>query len=131
MSRRGAVRVTASVLVTALLVGGCGTPRSGALGPAPTAVPSSAAPPSPTSSGPAPTERADPTPPADPPRSPTTTSPAPASTTTRDTVAIELWFVRAGQIVPTRRARPATVATSRLALTELAADPRRPRPPPG
>ncbi|WP_406069231.1 Gmad2 immunoglobulin-like domain-containing protein [Micromonospora sp. NBC_01638] len=123
MSRRGADRVTASVLVAALLVGGCGTPRSGALGPAPTAAPSSAAPSSTATSSATPTERADPTPSADPPRSPTTTPPAPARTTTRDTVTIELWFVRAGQLVPTRRARPATVATSRLALTELAAGP--------
>jgi len=38
-------------------------------------------------------------------------------------VTIELWYVRAGLLVPTRRTRPATVATSRLALTELAAGP--------
>ncbi|MCG5472490.1 GerMN domain-containing protein [Micromonospora sp. LAH09] len=38
-------------------------------------------------------------------------------------MTIELWLVRAGQLVPTTRARPATLATSRLALTELAAGP--------
>ncbi|MGW0218951.1 Gmad2 immunoglobulin-like domain-containing protein [Micromonospora chokoriensis] len=38
-------------------------------------------------------------------------------------MTVELWFVRAGQLVPTRRSRPATVATSRLALTELARGP--------
>ncbi|PWR07483.1 spore gernimation protein [Micromonospora acroterricola] len=38
-------------------------------------------------------------------------------------MTIELWYVRSGQLVPTHRTRPATVATSRLALTELAAGP--------
>ncbi|MGC5311768.1 Gmad2 immunoglobulin-like domain-containing protein [Micromonospora zamorensis] len=120
MSRNG---VIASVLVAGLLVNGCGTPRSGALGPAPAAAPSSTtpsstAPPSTAPPSTAATERPDPTPSAEPPRSPPTTSPGPAGT-----VTIELWLVRAGQLVPTRRARPATVATSRLALTELAAGP--------
>ncbi|MBQ0902280.1 GerMN domain-containing protein [Micromonospora sp. U21] len=104
-----------------MLVAGCGTPRSGVLGPAPTAAPSSAT---------APTARPDPTPaPSTEPRpSPTATPslpPAPSGTGTRrpDTVTIELWYVRSGQLVPTHRTRPATVATSRLALTELAAGP--------
>ncbi|MEV4660014.1 Gmad2 immunoglobulin-like domain-containing protein [Micromonospora sp. NPDC049301] len=121
MSPRGTARLAAPVLIAALLVSGCGTPRSGVLGPAPTAAPSSAA---------APTGRPDPTPaPTTEPRpSPTgapTRPPAPSATGTRrlDTVTIELWYVRAGQLVPTRRTRPATVATSRLALTELAAGP--------
>ncbi|GGO19731.1 Gmad2 immunoglobulin-like domain-containing protein [Micromonospora parathelypteridis] len=125
MIRRGVAGAIAPVLVAALLVSGCGGPRSGALGPAPTTAPSSAtpssgAPPSATPSGrPVPTSM----PPSDPPGAPASTPPAPAGTTTRDTVTIELWFVRAGQLVPTRRVRPATVATSRLALTELAAGP--------
>ncbi|MGC4749847.1 Gmad2 immunoglobulin-like domain-containing protein [Micromonospora sp. DT201] len=130
MNRRSVARAIAPVLVAALLMSGCGGPRSGALGPAPTtapssAAPSSAAPSSATPSSATPAERPDPTstPPSDPPRAAATTPPAPASTTNRDTVTIELWFVRAGQLVPTRRARPATVATSRLALTELAAGP--------
>ncbi|MEU3455189.1 GerMN domain-containing protein [Micromonospora sp. NPDC006766] len=36
---------------------------------------------------------------------------------------MQLWFTRDGKLVPTRRTLPATVATSRLALTELAAGP--------
>ncbi|MCO1594379.1 GerMN domain-containing protein [Micromonospora sp. RHAY321] len=118
MSRRGVL--TAPVLITALLVGGCGTPRSGDLGPAPTAAPTSAAP----TGSPDPT----PTPPVKPPPSPTG-SPArpsaPVSTGTRQpaTLTIELWYVRSGRLAPTRRTRPGTVATSRLALTELAAGP--------
>ncbi|MEV4123022.1 Gmad2 immunoglobulin-like domain-containing protein [Micromonospora sp. NPDC049645] len=110
----------APVLVAVLLLGGCGTPRSGDLGPAPTAPPSSAAPTG--GAEPPPTPVAEPTtPPADRPPRPA----ASASTGTRrpDPVTIELWYVRAGLLVPTRRTRPATVATSRLALTELAAGP--------
>ncbi|MBQ0994257.1 GerMN domain-containing protein [Micromonospora sp. H61] len=123
MTGRGAVGPGVSALVAALLLGGCGTPRSGDLGPAPTAPPPSVAPtdrPERT-----PTRAAAPTPP------PTNRPPGPppaASTGTRrpDPVTIELWYVRAGLLVPTRRTRPATVATSRLALTELAAGPSSP-----
>ncbi|PZG07080.1 spore gernimation protein, partial [Micromonospora craterilacus] len=55
-------------------------------------------------------------------------TPAPPTTGTAATgrpatLTLELWYVRAGQLTPTRRTRPATVATSRLALTELAAGP--------
>jgi hypothetical protein len=46
-----------------------------------------------------------------------------ATTPTRATVTVQLWFIRAGKIVPTFRTRPATAATSRLALTELASGP--------
>ncbi|GAB3937915.1 hypothetical protein GCM10027614_17010 [Micromonospora vulcania] len=83
--------------------------------PAPTGSPST----------PAPTGRLDPTPAPSAPPTPTAHPPAPASTDPRrsDTVTIELWYVRSGRLVPTRRIRPATVATSRLALTELAAGP--------
>jgi hypothetical protein len=45
-------------------------------------------------------------------------TPSPAAT-----ITIQLWYTRAGKIVPTRRTRPATLATSRLSLTELAAGP--------
>jgi hypothetical protein len=122
VSRPRGVRLAAPALVVALLAVGCAPPRSGALGPAPTAPPATAAP----------TGRPDPAPaPSAVPRpSPTGTDsatrpPTPATTGPRrtDTVTIELWYVRAGRIVPTRRTRPATVATSRLALTELAAGP--------
>ncbi|WP_433318971.1 Gmad2 immunoglobulin-like domain-containing protein [Micromonospora sp. CA-269861] len=120
MSRRGTVSLGVPLLVAALLLGGCGTPRSGDLGPAPTAPATSAAPtyrpePTPTSAGepaPPPTNR--------PPRPSAASS---AGTRRPDPVTIELWYVRAGLLVPTRRTRPATIATSRLALTELAAGP--------
>ncbi|WP_433269872.1 Gmad2 immunoglobulin-like domain-containing protein [Micromonospora vinacea] len=119
MSRR--VGLVVPVLVAALLLGGCGTPRSGDLGPAPTAPPPSGAP---TTDRPVPTpsRSAEPTPP--PPNGPPRPSAAASAVTRRpDPVTIELWYVRAGQLVPTRRTRPATVATSRLALTELATGP--------
>ena len=120
MRRRGRVGLGVPMLVVTLLLGGCGTPRSGDLGPAPAAPPTSAAP----------TDRPDPTPtPTAAPMPPPTDRPprpsASASTGERrpDTVIIELWYVRAGLLVPTRRTRPTTVATSQLALTELAAGP--------
>ncbi|PZF84662.1 Gmad2 immunoglobulin-like domain-containing protein, partial [Micromonospora deserti] len=53
-------------------------------------------------------------------------TPPPVSTTDTSvpgTLTIELWYVRDERIAPTRRTRPATVATSRLALTELTAGP--------
>lgn len=120
MTGRGAVGLGVPALAAALLLGSCGTPRSGDLGPAPTAPPPSVAPTD--RPEPIPTRVAAPTPP------PTNRPPGPstaASTGTRraDPVTIELWYVRAGLLVPTRRTRPATVATSRLALTELAAGP--------
>ncbi|MGN9811260.1 Gmad2 immunoglobulin-like domain-containing protein [Micromonospora sp. BQ11] len=117
MSRR-TVTVVAAV---ALLAGGCATDRSGSLGPAPTAPP-------PTSAGArTPSPAASPTtvapsgavpPPS--PSAPATTAPAASRP---GTVTLELWYVRDGRIVPTRRTRPTTVATSRLALAELAAGP--------
>ncbi|MDG4809730.1 Gmad2 immunoglobulin-like domain-containing protein [Micromonospora sp. WMMD1120] len=118
----------ASFLVAALLVGGCGIPRSGALGPAPTAASSGAGSPSAVPPDTAPSPTAGPARPAHPPRSPQPGSATPTATgaaRTRDTVTIELWLVRAGRLVPTRRTRPATVTTSRLALAELAAGPTR------
>ncbi|MEU1587723.1 Gmad2 immunoglobulin-like domain-containing protein [Micromonospora sp. NPDC005710] len=113
-------RLVVPVLVALLLLAGCGTPRSGDLGPAPTAPPTSGAPtdsPEPTT-----TRAAVPTPPPTnrPPRPSAAVS---ASTRRPDPVSIELWYVRGGHLVPTRRTRPATVATSRLALTELAIGP--------
>ncbi|MEU8421683.1 Gmad2 immunoglobulin-like domain-containing protein [Micromonospora sp. NPDC048835] len=119
MSRHG---VGVPVLVAALLLGGCGTARSGDLGPAPAAATTSAAPtvrPEPT---PTPTGKPTPPPIDRPPRPPAATS---AGTRRPEQVTIELWYVRSGLLVPTRRTRPATVATSRLALSELAAGPSR------
>ncbi|MFY1614938.1 Gmad2 immunoglobulin-like domain-containing protein [Micromonospora sp. WMMD736] len=111
-----------AALVAALAVGGCGTPRSGDLGAVPTA-PSPT--PAPSAVAPATTPPAaavPPTPPATgtPPRPPT---PTVTGTRRPDLVTIELWYVRSGRLVPTRRTRPATVATSRLALSELTAGP--------
>ncbi|MDG4758373.1 Gmad2 immunoglobulin-like domain-containing protein [Micromonospora sp. WMMD710] len=122
MSRRDAARLTASLLVAAVVVAACGTPRSGDLGPAPTAVPSTAVaatgPPDPVPASPAAPR------PAPSGTDATVRSPARSTDASRPaTVTIELWYVRAGLLAPTRRARPATVATSRLALTELAAGP--------
>lgn len=92
---RRALLVTAAV---ALLATGCSNPRSGSLGPAPTLPPSSG-----------PTAAAAP---SGPPTAPPT-----------GTITIQLWFARDGRLSPTRRTRPATLATSRLALTELTAGP--------
>ncbi|GAB3840949.1 hypothetical protein GCM10029963_10800 [Micromonospora andamanensis] len=114
-------RVTAAFAVL-LLAAGCAPSRSGSLGPAPTApAPASAttsrstavAPPSITTS---------PTAGSSTPAPPTTGS---AATGRPETLTLELWYVRQGRLVPTRRTRPATVATSRLALAELAAGPTR------
>ncbi|MEU8301767.1 Gmad2 immunoglobulin-like domain-containing protein [Micromonospora sp. NPDC048909] len=110
------------LLICALLPAGCAPPRSGSLGTAPTGAPPSSAPATPTptadeaTSPPAPaTSGAPPAPPAPPPVG---GDPAPAGT-----ITVELWFVRDGRLAPTRRTRPSTPATSRLALAELAAGP--------
>ena len=115
-------RPLVALLVAGVLVG-CAPPRAGSLGPAPTAAPetatSGATPPAPAPVTPATGEPA-----TSGPRSP---RPAPPpvtdAPTTAGAVTIELWFVRDGRLVPTRRTRPSTLATSRLALTELAAGP--------
>lgn len=124
---------TATLLVTSA----CGPTRSGTLGDAPTGSPagsasSVAAPPSTTAPGP-PTAAA--VPPGERPVAGAPVAPggpvasgvasldpvsgalAPA------TITIQVWFARAGKVLPTSRTRPYTVATSRLALTELAAGP--------
>jgi hypothetical protein len=106
-------------LAVLLLATGCAPPRTGALGPAPAG-------PSPTTvtaSGGTPTT---PTPsaPRTPTARPTTDVPTTSAPTGPDgTLTVQLWFTRGGRLVPTRRVLPATVATSRLALTELAAGP--------
>lgn len=106
-----------AVLIAALTLCACGPDRSGTLGQAPTG-------------GPRSRTTASPGTPASQPQSPSTGGPtqpadtAPAQSTGR-TVTVQLWFTRDGTIVPTRRTRPYTVATSRLALTELIAGPSR------
>jgi hypothetical protein len=92
-------RVLVLAAAVALLTTGCSNPRSGTLGAAPTLAPSGSA------AAAAPSE--------DPPE----------STTRPGTITIQVWFARDGRLSPTRRTRPATLATSRLALTELTAGP--------
>jgi Immunoglobulin-like domain of bacterial spore germination/Sporulation and spore germination len=95
-------------LVATLAVATACTPKSGSLGNAPSGAP----PTSPTQASPS------------SPAAPSTpgviepTSAAPVGSTT-----ISLWLVRDGKIAYTQRTRPATQATSQLALTELAAGP--------
>ncbi|MEU4480346.1 Gmad2 immunoglobulin-like domain-containing protein [Micromonospora sp. NPDC023966] len=103
-----------------LLTAACAPPRTGTLGPAPAG-------PSPTTAAAAgPTGTPAPTPPA--PRTPTTAATTGRPTTSAPTepdgtLTVQLWFARDRKLAPTRRALPATVATSRLALIELAAGP--------
>lgn len=104
--RRLALPLAGAVLL--VLVGsGCGPDRSGSLGPVPTDPP-------PTSQSPG-----TPSPPA-PTGEPASPEPADRSLT------IEVWFTRDGTLFPTTRTRPVTLATSRLALTELIAGPTAP-----
>jgi len=122
-----------SVLVVVLAVcAGCAGARSGTLGPAPTGPPPSGAAPSsvaaPSGEAASPSGTGVPGGPGSrapgpsggvvvpPPRGGTPTAP-------QGTVTVALWFVRNGVVVPTRRTRPATPATSRLVLTELLAGP--------
>ncbi|MEV0809622.1 Gmad2 immunoglobulin-like domain-containing protein [Micromonospora sp. NPDC050200] len=115
-------RLTVLLATLALLLAGCADARSGTLGPAPraaasgTATPPGTAPPATTARTPGATAMPPPAPVA-PPR---TGAPTPSTT---GSVTVQLWFTRAGAVVPTRRTRPTTVATSRLALAELAAGP--------
>ncbi len=92
-------RLTAVVAAVMLLASaGCQPSGSGSLGPGPTATPPGA-----------------------------TASAAPSPSASQgqqgDTITIQAWFTRVNRIVPTQRIRPATQATSRLALTELLAGP--------
>ncbi|WP_341715588.1 Gmad2 immunoglobulin-like domain-containing protein [Micromonospora sp. FIMYZ51] len=118
-------RATAIATLLLLLAAGCAPTRSGSLGPAPTA-------PAPTSVGPTSTGPTTVAPTGTVVRPPARTTTAPAAPTTGSagrsraaTLILQLWYVRDGRLAPTRRSRPATVATSRLALTELAAGPTR------
>lgn len=115
---RSVTRRAATLATVLLLAAGCADPRGGSLGPAPTAAsPATTAPAGPTPP-PTPTETLPPATPAT--RTPPATTGAPPRP---DTLTLELWYVRDGRITPTRRTRPATLTTSRLALTELATGP--------
>lgn len=113
---RAAVGTRAGVALLAVLAaGGCAPARSGSLGPAPTAgAPTGASPPASTSV------------PGSPPAT-APSAPGPGTATSgvqpHGTVTVQLWLTRDGRIVPTARTRPATPATSRLALAELVAGP--------
>ncbi len=115
MKRRTALLATAVLLASAvsLTLSACAPSRSGSLGPAPTGVPPSSAPASPAQTPPNPT--------ADPSKAPPPSDVQPAQPSS--TLTIQVWFTRTGKVFPTRRTRPATVATSRLALAELIAGP--------
>ena len=108
-----------AVLTAALTLCACGPDRSGTLRQAPTG-----APPSPTTTASTPATQPQPQPPPSTsgPAEPADAAPTPA---TGRTVTVQLWFTRDGTIVPTRRTRPYTLATSRLALAELVAGPSR------
>jgi len=107
--------LTAAVGLLTVLAG-CGPRDSGSLGGVPTGGPSS---PSPSAS---PTAEPTRSPPSSPPAAdPGTGEASPGSPGRIITVAV--WFTRDGKLFPTTRFRPYTVATSRLALTELAAGP--------
>jgi hypothetical protein len=109
-------RLVALLTVVALAAAGCSTARSGSLGPAPTAPPPSLVVPSTAVPSAAMPSSALP--------SPVTGAPAqPGSAPPLGTVIVQVWLVRDGKITPSSRTRPATVATSRLTLTELAAGP--------
>jgi hypothetical protein len=107
--------LTMAVGLLAVLAG-CGPRDSGSLGEVPTGGPTSPAPSaSPTAE---PTESPQSSPPAEDPGN-GDAGPAPSGRTT----TIQLWFTKENRLFPTMRTRPHTVATSQLALTELAAGP--------
>jgi hypothetical protein len=118
---RRLIAVLTAALTTTLILSACGPDRSGTLGSAPTGTP-----PSPTTAAPTPqvpvpsSESAGPSAGGPASRPPADAASRPA---TARTVTVQVWFTRDGTIVPTRRTRPYTVATSRLALTELVAGP--------
>lgn len=113
--------VLALAVAATLLSAGCADSRSGSLGPAPSFAPAGER----SASAPAATPPGTPAPPTRGPASPPPPPRTGAATTGEraGTITIQLWFARAGRLAPTRRTRPATLATSRLALTELTAGP--------
>ncbi|WP_446215361.1 Gmad2 immunoglobulin-like domain-containing protein [Micromonospora sp. IBHARD004] len=115
-------RLLAPLAAVVVLAAGCAPARTGTLGPAPVgASPTGGATATPRAPAPATTTPSR----RPPPASPTTTVPVAPDGPDGGTITLQLWFVRDGKLAPTRRTLPATVATSRLALTELAAGPSR------
>jgi hypothetical protein len=111
--------ILAIAAAAALLTAGCANPRSGSLGPAPTLPPVEQQSATVTGAPPAGTPSGTPVGPSTSVRLP----PTDAAPQRPGTITVQLWFIRAGQLSPTRRTRPATLATTRLALTELTAGP--------
>jgi hypothetical protein len=101
--------IFAAGLALLAAVAGCGPTDSGSLGAGPTG-----APPSPTASA---------APEAPPSTQPSADGQNGQNGQNGNTVTIQTWFARSNRVVPTQRIRPATPATSRLALTELLAGP--------
>ncbi|MFG1954126.1 Gmad2 immunoglobulin-like domain-containing protein [Micromonospora sp. NPDC048830] len=112
-------RLTAPLTALLLLAAGCAPARTGTLGPAPAGASTSAGA-TPTGASP----QTHPTSPS-PSRRPPSVSPTAPETNPSGSITVQLWFVRYGKLAPTRRTLPATLATSRLALTELAGGPTR------
>jgi hypothetical protein len=118
LARSGSL--VAGLLTVALLLPACSPAGSGSLGTLPTGPPS----PEPAATAAAPSPG--PTSPAATPglgAAPSPRSPGSRPAATDRTITIELWLTRDGTLFPTRRTRPSTLATSRLAMTELAAGP--------
>ncbi len=84
-----------TALVTLSAVAACTPGDGGSLGPAPSASPRPSA---------------------------SSAAPSPNAVAT-NSITIEVWFTRAGKVFPTKRTRPSTLETSKLALTELMAGP--------
>ncbi|OKI81634.1 Gmad2 immunoglobulin-like domain-containing protein [Micromonospora sp. CB01531] len=110
-------RLIAPLTALLLLTAGCAPARTGTLGPAPAGA-SRTAGATPTGAGRTPATVSPTTRPSTPAAPTGVEEPSPDGT-----VTLQLWFTRGGKLVPARRTLPATPATSRLALTELAAGP--------
>jgi len=117
--RRSAARSVAVCAAACVLITGCGPARSGSLGRAPTGSPR----PSATTASPTPSQPVTTTPGVRPPATggatPTTGSSGNGNTASGRTITFDVWLVRDGKLFVTRRTRPTTVATGRLALTTL------------
>jgi hypothetical protein len=113
--RRLGTTFTAAV-ATAGLLAACSPAKSGSLGGAPTGSPRASATPSRSAAPPAGS--------AAPSSTPGSRGESPsAAPTANGTITFDVWLVRDGKLFVTRRTRPATVATGRLALSTLIAGP--------